>query len=250
MAGPAVLTYASLKTDMEKYLERGESEVSDPTYHNQIPRLIMLAQKQIIQDLKIEGFKEVVLGTMSGGSPVYAKPDRWRETISLNFKNLDPSITVTVLGDENSVIITTSDGDYIGTQTEGFFFTQGTPLYQRDYTYIQLLSPDRDVVGKPKYYAEYDASNILISPTPDLNYPFEWSFYAIPPLLSDDQQTNWATDIVPNLLLYQCLLQASTFLKNDERVPIWQGQYQSTIQALTVEDIRKIGDGSDQRRGA
>jgi len=222
MTGPAIMTYASLVEDLTKYYERGEDGTTDPTFYDQIPQLVMLAEKQIIQDLKIQGFKEVVTGTMAAGTYTYAKPDRWRETISINFTALD------------------DDDD----------FTQRTPLNQRDYTYLQMLEPDRTIQAQPKYYAEYNASNIIVSPTPDAAYPFEWSFYAIPPLLSDDQQTNWATEFVPNLLLYQCLLQSTTFLKNDERIPVWQGQYDKTIQALTVEDVRKIGDGSALRRGA
>jgi hypothetical protein len=159
---------------------------------------------------------------METGSYVYATPDRWRETISITFTAAD---------DEGTL-------------------NQRTPLNQRDYTYLQMLEPDRSVESAPKYYAQYDASNIIVSPTPDVDYPFEWSYYAIPPLLSDDQQTNWITEYLPNLLLFQCLLQCSPFLKNDERLAVWKGMYDERVQKLVVEDVRKIGDGTAIRRGA
>lgn len=222
MSGSPVMTYNTLKQDIERYTERGESETTDPTFFAQLPSLIMLAEKQILQDLKILGFKEVVTSTMASGTSVYAKPDRWRETISINFSAAN------------------SDGDLV----------HRTPLYQRDYTYLQMLVPNRSVDGVPKYYAEYNASNILISPTPDEDYPFEWSFYAIPPLLSEDNQTNWATEFVPNLLLYGSLLQAEPFLRNDERMKTWGALYESIKQSLLQDDLRKMGDGSQLRRGA
>jgi Mg2+/Co2+ transporter CorB len=43
-------------------------------------------------------------------------------------------------------------------------------------------------------------------------------------------------------MLYGTLLQAMPFLKNDERIPMWQAQYDKIIQVLKTEDITRIGD--------
>jgi len=217
MTGPAVMTFATLKQDLQQYLERGDTANSDATFDEQLPRLIMLAEKQILQDLKILGFKEVVTGNLAAGTYTYAIPDRWRETISL---------TYTTVANARK------------------------PINQRDYTYLQLFEPDRSVQGAPRFYAYYDYSNVIVSPTPDAAYAFEWSYYAIPPLLSDDQQTNWITNYLPNLLLYGALVQAEAFLKDDTRLATWKAQYEERVQRLNIEDIRKIGDGSAIRRGA
>ena len=32
------------------------------------------------------------------------------------------------------------------------------------------------------------------------------------------------------------------FLKNDERIPMWQAQYQQIMQTLKTEDTQRIGD--------
>ena len=77
------LTYNSLITDLQQYLERGT--VVDPTVYSQLPRLINLAERAIASQLKIQGFINVVTTNMSTGQSVYAKPDRWRDTISMNF---------------------------------------------------------------------------------------------------------------------------------------------------------------------
>jgi hypothetical protein len=43
-------------------------------------------------------------------------------------------------------------------------------------------------------------------------------------------------------MLYGTLLQAMPFLKNDERIPMWQAQYTQVVQTLKVEDLSRIGD--------
>jgi hypothetical protein len=32
------------------------------------------------------------------------------------------------------------------------------------------------------------------------------------------------------------------FLKNDERIPMWQAQYDKIMQVLKAEDIQRMGD--------
>jgi hypothetical protein len=43
-------------------------------------------------------------------------------------------------------------------------------------------------------------------------------------------------------MLYGTLLQAMPFLKNDERLQMWQAQYSQIITALKEEDKSRIGD--------
>jgi hypothetical protein len=60
--------------------------------------------------------------------------------------------------------------------------------------------------------------------------------------LDSSNQTNWFTIYAPQALLYGSLLQAMPFLKNDERVPMWQGQYKLIMDILTAEDKLRIAD--------
>ena len=55
-------------------------------------------------------------------------------------------------------------------------------------------------------------------------------------------QTNWFTIYAPQALLYGSLLQAMPFLKNDERIPMWQQQYTAIMNTLKTEDKLRIGD--------
>ena len=205
-----VLTFNSLQTDMRTYLERGTSV--DPTVFDQLPRLINLAERTLAQSLKILGFVKVLTDTMTVGQSVIAKPDRWRATISINF---------------------------------GVGATQiRTPLFSRSYEYLRRYWPDEDLMDQPKFYADYDYFNWVIAPSADFAYPFEVNLWELPPLLDDANQTNWTTDFAPNALLHGCLLQATPFLKNDERLPIWQGIYDRDVAILEQQDVKRIIDRS------
>jgi hypothetical protein len=60
--------------------------------------------------------------------------------------------------------------------------------------------------------------------------------------LDSTNQTNWFTIYAPQALLYGSLLQAMPFLKNDERVAMWQDQYNQIMQTLTAEDRLRVAD--------
>ena len=214
---PAAMTFNSLKEDARNYLERGASAATDPIVYEQIPKLINLAERRIARDLKLQGFQTVVTTTMQSGVCVMPKPDRWRETISIN----------------------------IGT---GATYDNRKTLFTRSYEYCRAYWPNQAELGEPTFYADYDYQHWLFAETPDQNYPIEIVYYELPPLLDDDQQQNWLTNYSPNALLYGTLLEATPFLKNDERIPVWQGFYDMSIASLNQEDVKKILDRSTTRQ--
>lgn len=213
------MTFTTLQEDVRRYLERGATYASDPVVYEQIPRLINLAERRISRELKIQGFINVVTGTLTVGQSVYAKPDRWRDTVSMN----------------------------IGTGANN---NSRKPLYTRVYEYLLSYWPDRSQTDEPIFYADYDYLHWLIAPTPDAEYPFEILYYELPPLLDDVVQTNWLTEYAPQLLLYGTLLEATPFLKSDERIPVWQQMYDRAAAMLNGEDLAKILDRTAVRKEA
>lgn len=213
------MTFDTLRQDVQRYLERGATLASDPVVYAQIPRLINLAERRIARELKVQGFIAVVQGVMVPGQSVYPKPDRWRDTVSINF----------------------------GT---GVGFSKRTPLFPRGYEYCRAYWPDESERATPEFYAEYNYSNWLITPTPDAAYPFEVLYYELPPLLDETVQTNWLTEYAPQLLLYGTLLEATPFLKNDDRIAVWQQMYDRSAAMLNGEDLAKILDRSAARKEA
>lgn len=209
------MTFTSLQEDMRRYLERGDA-TADPIVFGQIPRLINLAERRIAQELKIEGFIVPVTGTLQADVSIYPKPDRWRQTTSWS----------------------------IGTGTAG---ENRVVLLTRSYEYLRTFWPDATQTGQPVLYADYDANHWLLAPTPDDTYPFEVLYYEQPELLSDAVQTNWVTENLPQLLLYASLLEASPFLKADDRIAVWQQMYDRAAATANGEDLGKILDRASVR---
>ena len=116
------MTYNSLLADIRRYIERGT--VSDTEVYAQLPTLINNAERDIATKLKVLGLLEIVTDTMTVGTSVIAKPDRWRETASINF----------------------------GTGTG---LTERTPLFPRSYEFCRSYWPDEAQTEQPEFYADY-----------------------------------------------------------------------------------------------
>lgn len=199
----AVMTYASLYDDIASYLER-----SDTATLEKIPTFIMLAEQVIASEIKFLGNLTVNESTMVAGNAIIQKPARWHKTVSMN---------VLVDGEKK-------------------------PVFLRKYEYLREYWPDPTLTGIPDYYADYDYEHWLVAPTPASNYSFEILYYQRLQPLDDTNQTNWLTVYAPQALLYGTLLQAMPFLKNDDRIPMWQAQYQQIMQVLKTEDTQRMGD--------
>jgi len=203
MTTASVMTYDSLVTDIQQYLER-----TDAATLTQIPRFIMLCEQTLAADLKFLGNLNVATSAMTIGNPVLDKPVRWHKTVSMNV---------------------TSGG-------------VRTPINLRKYEYLREYWPTSTNTGLPLYYCDYDYTHWLVAPTPAANYTFEILYYERVQPLDSTNQTNWFTIYAPQALLYGSLLQAMPFLKNDERLPLWQAQYQQIVSTLKAEDVIRIGD--------
>lgn len=203
MTTAVAMTYDSLVADISSYLERTDQATLD-----KIPTFIMLAEQTIATELKFLGNLNVSTSTLTSGNPIIPKPARWRKTVSMN---------ITVAGKKY-------------------------PVFLRKYEYLREYWPDATQTDVPKFYCDYNYENWLIAPTPDDDYQFEVLFYQRVQPLDSSNQTNWFTVYAPQALLYGSLLQAMPFLKNDDRIPMWQAQYNNVIQTLKTEDIQRIGD--------
>ena len=206
------VTYTALLEDLRRYLERGFTEATDPLVYEQLPRLITLAERRIARELKIEGFIVAVTTPLQAGVSVYMKPDRWRDTVSMTVDN--------------------------------------KTIFARAYEYLRNYWPDPTQTDTPTFYADYDYSHWLLVPTPATNQTLEILYYEQPRFLGPEFQTNWITEYIPDLLLYASLLEATPFLKNDERIQTWQTLYDRAAQAVNGEDLKRILDRTATRSEA
>jgi hypothetical protein len=168
----------------------------------------MLAEQVIASQIKFLGNLTVNTSAMVASQATIDKPARWHKTVSMN---------VTVSGER-------------------------TPVLLRKYEYLREYWPEPATTGVPKYYADYDYTHWLVAPTPAAAYDFEVLYYERVQPLDSSNQTNWFTIYAPQALLYGSLLQAMPFLKNDERMGMWQQQYDLIINTLKAEDVQRIAD--------
>ena len=178
MTASFTLTYDSLVSTVQQYLERNDAAVT-----NQIPVFISLAEFAIAQQIKTLGQVEVAAGVMKINNPVIPKPARWRKTVSM-------SVTVN---------------------------NEKQPVFLRKYEYLTNYNAE-STPGQPLYYGDYDYDNWYVSPVPDKAYPFEVLVYQRLQPLSSTNQTNWLTNNAPNAILFGTLLEAVVYLKDDQRV--------------------------------
>jgi hypothetical protein len=197
------MTYTSLVNDIQTYLERTDQQTLD-----KIPQFIMLAEQIIAAEIKFLGNLTVVTSSMVASENVIAKPARWRKTVSMN---------VTVAGKRQPVLL-------------------------RTYEYIREYWPDPTSTDAPLYFCDYDYTHWLVGPTPTLAYPYEVLYYERVQPLDTSNQSNWFTQYAPQALLYGTLLQAMPFLKNDERMPMWQSNYDRIIEVLKTENVTRGAD--------
>ena len=203
MTVAAVMTYDSLVDDISTYLER-----TDTATLEKIPTFIMLAEQVIASEIKFLGNLTVMQSTIMATQPMIDKPARWHKTVSMN---------VVVAGERKPVLL-------------------------RKYEYLREYWPDPTQTEVPKFYCDYDYTHWLVAPTPASGYTFEVLYYERIQPLDSSNQTNWFTIYAPQALLYGSLLQAMPFLKNDERMPMWQAQYDKIINTLKTEDLTRIAD--------
>jgi hypothetical protein len=206
------MTYNSLSNQILSYSLRK----NDPDTIAQIPNFINQAEQRIARESKNVGLEVYVSGSFISNSSVLAKPARWRRNISFNYGT----------GEENN---------------------DRNPILLRSYEFVRNYWPNDTKTGTPKFYSDYGYGHLLIAPTPDQAYPFEYTYLEIPESLSENNQTNWLTNFVPDVLLYASLLEAIPFLQNDERIGVWQSMYDRALSSLNGQDDQRISDRMSRR---
>ena len=101
----------------------------------------------------------------------------------------------------------------------------------------ELKSNSYVTVGQPGYYTIIGTQFEFI-PAPDTTYSSELTYYAKIPALSDSNTSNWLLAYAPDLYLYGALLEASPYLKDDERLATWGQLYTNSIGDIEVADQR------------
>jgi hypothetical protein len=96
--------------------------------------------------------------------------------------------------------------------------------------------------GKPQYFSIV-GGQVRVLPVPDSTYTAELIYYAKLSKLSSTNATNWLLTQAPDVYLYGSLMQASPYLKDDSRIPVWAAIYTRGLEELQIADDRGATSG-------
>ena len=110
------------------------------------------------------------------------------------------------------------------------------------YTSLNYVSPE-------KLAMTYDASSggapveftvsggyFEFGPVPDGNYDAELIYFQKIPPLSTTNTSNWLLNKWPYIYLYASLLASAPYLRDDNRVPVWEREYKKMVDTINGID--------------
>ena len=110
-------------------------------------------------------------------------------------------------------------------------------LEKRETSFISEYAPNDTVTGQPKYYANWDETNILLAPTPDNTYTIQINFIKDPSHF-DSSTNTFLSQHQEALLLYGVLKEAYSYLKGpDDLYKLYSDRYNQSIQAFALQQM-------------
>jgi hypothetical protein len=188
-------TLDQMKTAIQDYTENTET-----TFVSQLSNFIKNAEQRIFTEAQLSIFRKNVEGTFTTSSEFLGFPTDYLSAYSLSITN---------------------------GSTMQF-------LLRKNVTYIQSVNPT-NATGVPKYYSQFDNTNIIVAPTPDSNYTTELHYYFRPASLTDGagSGTTWLSINAPLALLYGSLYEAYTFMKGEQDLLVnYQQRYLEALSRL------------------
>lgn len=107
-------------------------------------------------------------------------------------------------------------------------------------TPVPILPPYYAPTGTVTYYTVM-GNTIRMVPAPSSSGSptmLDLWYYSKLPALSTTNTTNWALTKYPDLYLYGALTHTAPYLKNDERIALWDGIYSRILADIEVEADR------------
>ena len=199
-------TYTTLKTAIQDYLDSTET-----SFVSNLPTFITTAEERIFKNVQLDEFRKNQVGNLTASGTYLECPTDYLASFSL------------------AVIDTAGNYNY---------------LLLKQVSFIRDFTPNASTTGLPKYYAEFDANTFIVAPTPDSTYEVELHYYYRPASLTTTtgSETTWLSKNAPNAILYGSLVEACTYLKNYEAIPVYESKFQEALLG-----IKNLGEGKSTR---
>jgi hypothetical protein len=134
--------------------------------------------------------------------------------------------------------------------------TSGTITLPSDFASVRALYVTlvgKDVPMRPMSTEGYQSTSSLpdsyyltgttavLSPAPDATYSYRLMYYKTLAAFSADADYDTILTKAPHLYLYATLLEAEPYLKNDNRVQVWNAMYTERLNAFVAADRHRFG---------
>ena len=111
---------------------------------------------------------------------------------------------------------------------------------QKDVSFIDEYTANRTTTGTPIFYAYWNETKLLLGPTPDVALNVECAYVKRPNTtdgtkLDSSNTTTYLSMNAPNTLLYACLVEAYSFLKDKDMLATYEGRYAQSLRGLGIE---------------
>lgn len=112
-----------------------------------------------------------------------------------------------------------------------------TFLRQKDLSFLDEYNGNRTTTGTPVYWGWYNDQTLMVAPPPSAEITLELAHTVRPTQLSGSNTTTWLSTNAPDVLLYACLMELATFLKEEpDIIQEYEKKYQAAYQALIAEE--------------
>lgn len=102
-------------------------------------------------------------------------------------------------------------------------------------------TPDDD---QPLIYSYY-GSVLEVWPTPTEAFTVEMDYYERVPIIADQVSgTNWLLTLNPAVYLYGSLIHSAVYLRDDQRVALWDKLFTEELAVLNMQSTRAMTSGS------
>jgi hypothetical protein len=174
-----------------------------------IPSFIALAESQFNRDERLRNQKSIVRATATFNAEYEALPGDYLEMLNLTNQTTVPF------------------------QKVQFLSLNQWDDYKRDFVTLQV----------PKYYTIV-GNQLQLLPVPGSDIVAEMVYYAKITALSDASPANWLLTNHPEVYLYGTLIQASPYLKDDDRIATWNAMLEKSLDNIHQADDRALYAGS------
>lgn len=190
------MSYATLSANILDFTQN-----NDVAFTAAIPTFVQLAERQIHMEANLPSSRKNTTGVLTIGNRTLALPADY------------------IVG--KSLEITTAAGV--------------VNLLPKAAEFLNEMYPVVATQAQPKYYAQYDATNLIVAPTPDLAYAVGFHYLAMPTSIVT-AGTTWLDTNFPQTLLYCSLLHAYVYMKGSPDIMA----YYQTAFAAGLKEIQAV----------